>query len=209
MWSVFDVWGLSCKAEQPLWTPLVCLSHRSVDFDDSPTGSDPSSRPLLGETTGDVAPETTDCGSGQPGAAAEGFGEEIPLQEINCTADETMSKFHEHHRRLLPNCKNAIHVLDGPNRRYFVGIIDIFTVYGWKKRLENMWKSLRYPGRAFSTVRPAKYSHRFCQWVQEHTEWTHASLIHITLAVWPPVSTGLGGVHLLTYNMNIFNEAFY
>uniref|UniRef100_A0A671TIW5 Phosphatidylinositol-4-phosphate 5-kinase like 1 n=1 Tax=Sparus aurata TaxID=8175 RepID=A0A671TIW5_SPAAU len=89
---------------------------------------------------------------------------------IETETDSELQKFHEHHRRLLPNCKNAIHVIDGPERRYFVGIIDIFTVYGWKQRWENLWKSLRYPGRAFSTVNPVKYSNRFCQWIQNHTQ---------------------------------------
>ncbi|XP_074493274.1 phosphatidylinositol 4-phosphate 5-kinase-like protein 1 [Sebastes fasciatus] len=154
---------------------LVVRTTMSVDLQDSPTTSDPSTMPLLKETTGEVAPDTTECGSGQPPAAAEFDGEGIPLQEIKCPAKETRSdselqEFHEHHRRLLPNVKNAVHVVDGPDRRYFVGIIDIFTVYGWKKRLENLWKRLRFPGRAFSTVSPDKYSHRFCKWIQDHSE---------------------------------------
>nr|XP_046241647.1 phosphatidylinositol 4-phosphate 5-kinase-like protein 1 isoform X2 [Scatophagus argus] len=136
---------------------LVIRTTMSVDFDDSPAGSDPPTVPLLEETT------TEDSRDG------------IPLQEVNRPVKETgtdseLQEFHEHHCRLLPNCKNAIHVIDGPDSRYFVGIIDIFTVYGWKKRLENLWKSLRYPGRAFSTVRPTKYSPRFCQWIQDHTQ---------------------------------------
>ncbi|XP_040897805.1 phosphatidylinositol 4-phosphate 5-kinase-like protein 1 [Toxotes jaculatrix] len=150
---------------------LVIRATKSLDLDVSPTGSDPPTIPLLEDTMG---PDTTDCGSGQPQAAAGGTSEEIPLQEINCPAKETstelLQEFHKHHHRLLPNCKNAIHVIDGPDRRYFVGIIDIFTVYNWKKRLENLWKHLRYPGRAFSTIRPAKYSHRFSQWIQDHTQ---------------------------------------
>uniref|UniRef100_A0A3B4TSI8 Phosphatidylinositol-4-phosphate 5-kinase like 1 n=1 Tax=Seriola dumerili TaxID=41447 RepID=A0A3B4TSI8_SERDU len=84
--------------------------------------------------------------------------------------DSVLQEFHEHHHRLLPNCKNAIHVIDGPDHRYFVGIIDIFTVYNWKKKLENLWKSVHFPGRAFSTVRPNKYSRRFSQWIQDHTQ---------------------------------------
>ncbi|XP_070690326.1 phosphatidylinositol 4-phosphate 5-kinase-like protein 1 [Pempheris klunzingeri] len=148
---------------------LVLRTTKSVDFDDSPTRSDPPTTALLQETSGVVVPDATNCGSGQP--QAEG----IPLQEINHRAKETTTdsevrEFHEHHRRLMPNCKNAVHALDGPDRRYFVGIIDIFTVYSWKKKLENLWKSLRYPGRAFSTVSPARYSHRFCQWTQGHTQ---------------------------------------
>ena len=152
-----------------------CLSYRSVDLDGSPGGSDPPTVPLLEESLDEMAPHIPDCGSGQPQAAAEGTGEVIALQEMHCPEKETrnhsiLQEFHEHHHRLLPNCKNAIHVIDGPDRRYFVGIIDIFTVYNWKKRLENLWKSLRYPGRGFSTVGPTKYSRRFCQWIQDHTQ---------------------------------------
>lgn len=139
---------------------------------DSPTGSDPTSTPLLEVSPGQVVLETTDCGSEQ--GAAEATDEGIPLQEINSLPKETntdseLQEFAKHHRRLLPNCKNSIHAIDGPDRRYFVGIIDIFTVYGLKKRLENMWKNIRFPGRAFSTVSPRKYSRRFCQWIQERT----------------------------------------
>ncbi|KAK5931809.1 hypothetical protein CgunFtcFv8_003574 [Champsocephalus gunnari] len=139
---------------------LVVRTTKSLDLEDSPTGSEPPTVPLLKETLGEE-------GSVQPQAAA---GEGIPLQEKETRSDSELQEFHEHHRRLLPNCKNSNHVIDGPEQRYFVGIIDIFTVYGWKKRLENMWKSLRYPGRAFSTVSPAKYSRRFCQWIQDHSQ---------------------------------------
>ncbi|XP_068461058.1 phosphatidylinositol 4-phosphate 5-kinase-like protein 1 [Clinocottus analis] len=153
---------------------LVLRTTKSVDLVDSPTESDPTTIPLLKETPGEVSSDTPDCGIGRPRAAAEGPDEGIPLPEINCPAkatrtDAEMQEFVEHHRRLLPNCKNAIHVIDGPDRRHFVGIIDIFTVYGWKKKMENLWKSLRYPGKDFSTVSPTKYSHRFCKWIQEHS----------------------------------------
>ncbi|XP_030269540.1 phosphatidylinositol 4-phosphate 5-kinase-like protein 1 isoform X2 [Sparus aurata] len=165
-------------AHQPLHQDEIDGKHSMANLvmrTTNPTEPDSPSVPLLEETTAEVAPDTTDFGSGEPQAAAESFGEGIPLQEINSLAIETetdseLQKFHEHHRRLLPNCKNAIHVIDGPERRYFVGIIDIFTVYGWKQRWENLWKSLRYPGRAFSTVNPVKYSNRFCQWIQNHTQ---------------------------------------
>ncbi|XP_040914614.1 phosphatidylinositol 4-phosphate 5-kinase-like protein 1 isoform X2 [Toxotes jaculatrix] len=73
-------------------------------------------------------------------------------------------------RRLLPNLKNPLHIIDGPEQRYFIGIIDIFTVYGFKKRLEHLWKRLRHPGRSFSTVSPQTYCLRLCQWVQDHTK---------------------------------------
>lgn len=77
--------------------------------------------------------------------------------------------FQAQNRRLLPNFRNPLHVIDGPEHRYFVGIIDIFTVYSFKKRLEHWWKRLRHPGQAFSTVSPPAYCHRLCQWVQDHT----------------------------------------
>ncbi|XP_074547030.1 phosphatidylinositol 4-phosphate 5-kinase-like protein 1 [Halichoeres trimaculatus] len=78
--------------------------------------------------------------------------------------------FRAQNRRLLPNLKNPLHVIDGPEQRYFIGIIDIFTVYSFKKRLEHFWKRLRHPGRSFSTVSPQTYCHRLCHWVQDHTK---------------------------------------
>ncbi|XP_058380122.1 phosphatidylinositol 4-phosphate 5-kinase-like protein 1 isoform X1 [Diceros bicornis minor] len=73
-------------------------------------------------------------------------------------------------RRLLPDAPNALHILDGPEQRYFLGLVDLVTVYGLRKRLEHLWKTLRYPGRTFSTVSPACYARRLCQWVEAHTE---------------------------------------
>ncbi|XP_028740556.1 phosphatidylinositol 4-phosphate 5-kinase-like protein 1 [Peromyscus leucopus] len=73
-------------------------------------------------------------------------------------------------RRLLPDVPNALHVLDGPDQRYFLGLVDLTTVYGLRKRLEHLWKMMRYPGQSFSTVSPALYARRLCQWVETHTE---------------------------------------
>ncbi|XP_036605758.1 phosphatidylinositol 4-phosphate 5-kinase-like protein 1 [Trichosurus vulpecula] len=74
-----------------------------------------------------------------------------------------------HNCRLLPDVPNALHILDGPEHRYFIGIIDFFTVYSPRKRLEFLWKSLLHPGRSFSTVNPALYASRLCRWVVDHT----------------------------------------
>uniref|UniRef100_A0A673B0D2 Phosphatidylinositol-4-phosphate 5-kinase-like 1 n=1 Tax=Sphaeramia orbicularis TaxID=375764 RepID=A0A673B0D2_9TELE len=87
-----------------------------------------------------------------------------------CSDTAELSDFRVQNRRLLPNLKNPLHVIDGPEQRYFIGIIDIFTVYGFKKRLEHLWKRLRHPGRTFSTVSPQTYCLRLCQWVQDHTK---------------------------------------
>nr|XP_023484742.1 phosphatidylinositol 4-phosphate 5-kinase-like protein 1 isoform X2 [Equus caballus] len=73
-------------------------------------------------------------------------------------------------RRLLPDAPNALHIVDGPEQRYFLGLVDLVTVYGLRKRLEHLWKTLRYPGRTFSTVSPACYARRLCQWAEAHTE---------------------------------------
>ncbi|XP_068167502.1 phosphatidylinositol 4-phosphate 5-kinase-like protein 1 [Antennarius striatus] len=145
---------------------VVIRTTMSVDFEDSPTESDPTTNPLLDKATGEVSAAT---GSSWPNTAGDS-DEGISPQDKENRTDIELKEFHHHHCRLLPNCKNAVHVLDGPERRYFLGIIDIFTVYGWKKRIENLWKTLRYPGRAFSTVSPNKYSHRFCQWIEDHTQ---------------------------------------
>ncbi|XP_053417340.1 phosphatidylinositol 4-phosphate 5-kinase-like protein 1 [Nycticebus coucang] len=73
-------------------------------------------------------------------------------------------------RRLLLDVPNALHILDGPEQRYFLGLVDLVTVYGLRKRLEHLWKTLRYPGRTFSTVSPARYARRLCQWAEAHTQ---------------------------------------
>ncbi|XP_017163439.1 phosphatidylinositol 4-phosphate 5-kinase-like protein 1 isoform X2 [Poecilia reticulata] len=78
--------------------------------------------------------------------------------------------FRAQNRRLLPNLKNPLHVIDGPQQRYFIGIIDVFTAYGLKKRLEHLWKRLRHHGRSFSTVSPQEYGGRLRRWVESHSE---------------------------------------
>ncbi|XP_035591634.1 phosphatidylinositol 4-phosphate 5-kinase-like protein 1 isoform X3 [Oncorhynchus keta] len=152
---------------------LTMRTVKSMD-QDSPAEEDPPTIPLLEGYSARLASDTIDSGSDHIQNTGEHSGHGIPLQEINlhsvnCTEAELL-EFQAHHRRLLPNLKNSVHVIDGPKLRYFVGIVDFFTVYGVKKRQENLWKSLRFPGRAFSTVSPATYSQRFCQWVKDHTK---------------------------------------
>lgn len=72
--------------------------------------------------------------------------------------------------RVLPDLPNALHILDGPDQRYFLGLVDLTTVYGFRKRLEHLWKRVCYPGQSISTVSPAHYARRLCRWAEAHSE---------------------------------------
>lgn len=72
-------------------------------------------------------------------------------------------------RRLLPNCKNSLHIIDGPQYRYFVGIIDFLTVYGFYQKLDSLRKNIKYSCGDHSTVPPVPYAKRFQQFIQERT----------------------------------------
>lgn len=114
---------------------------------------------------------TTEMHSGNGGTDNTSLeGEKIEQSSRVGTESADLQEFQAQNRRLLPNFKNPLHVIDGPEERYFIGIIDIFTVYGFKKRLEHLWKRLRHPRQTFSTVSPPAYCHRLCQWVQDHTK---------------------------------------
>lgn len=76
--------------------------------------------------------------------------------------------FTTQHRRVLPASKNPLHTIDGPDYRYHIGIIDLFTVYTFRKKVESLWKRIRYRGQQFSTVEPSYYAQRLCQWVESH-----------------------------------------
>uniref|UniRef100_A0A8C6TLI8 Phosphatidylinositol-4-phosphate 5-kinase-like 1 n=1 Tax=Neogobius melanostomus TaxID=47308 RepID=A0A8C6TLI8_9GOBI len=96
------------------------------------------------------------------------FASVIMRTKRSVDADDLL-EYQAQNRRLLSNLKNPLHVIDGPEQRYFIGIIDIFTVYGFRKRLEHLWKRLRHPGKSCSTVSPNMYCVRLQQWVQDHT----------------------------------------
>lgn len=120
---------------------------------------------LLSETDGGCL-EPARAGDGPSGATLQ----TCPEHEGAGSDAAELPDFMAQNRRLLPNLKNPLHVIDGPDHRYFIGIIDIFTVYSFKKRLEHLWKRLRHPGRTFSTVSPQTYCLRLCQWVKDHTK---------------------------------------
>ncbi|XP_042710113.1 phosphatidylinositol 4-phosphate 5-kinase-like protein 1 isoform X3 [Chrysemys picta bellii] len=94
--------------------------------------------------------------------------EDVSLQSSS-KSDSDLARILAQNRRLLPRCKSPLHLLDGPEFRYFMGIIDLFTVYSFRKRLEHLWKCIRYRDQTFSTVSPSDYARRLCQWVESHT----------------------------------------
>ena len=145
-----------------------------MDQGDSPIETDPFTVPLPEKDSGQKIARTADGASEHEDTTEHQCINRVPLEEINLhsttsSPESELQEFHAHHRRLLPDFKNSVHVIDGPEIRYFVGIVDIFTEYSWKKKMENIWKRIRYPGRAFSTVSPSAYCQRFCQWVQNQT----------------------------------------
>jgi 1-phosphatidylinositol-4-phosphate 5-kinase len=64
---------------------------------------------------------------------------------------EDISIFTKYHGGVLSKDQKSI---------YYFGIIDIFTNYGWKKVLENSWKSLFNDMLDISAVNPILYRER-------------------------------------------------
>ena len=52
--------------------------------------------------------------------------------------------------------------------RYYFGIIDIFTTYGWRQRLAQFVKSLRYCGGDHSSLQSDLYASRFVNFIENH-----------------------------------------
>ncbi|NWZ20043.1 PI5L1 protein, partial [Asarcornis scutulata] len=73
-------------------------------------------------------------------------------------------------QRPLPGGSDPLHCIDGPQRRYSVGLVDLFSTYTFRRRLEHLWKRIRYRDGSFSTVPPAAYARRLCRWVEAHSE---------------------------------------
>ncbi|ESO88635.1 hypothetical protein LOTGIDRAFT_125751 [Lottia gigantea] len=73
-------------------------------------------------------------------------------------------------RRLLPNCKNALHIIDGPEYRYFLGIIDFFTLYEYRQRAGRVIKSIKLCCGDHSTIPPGPYADRFLRFITERVK---------------------------------------
>ena len=73
-------------------------------------------------------------------------------------------------RRLLPMSKNPLHMIDGPTHRYYVGIIDFFTMYEFRQKCGRVLKSIKYCCGDHSTLPPEEYARRFLHFINEHVE---------------------------------------
>ncbi|XP_014903258.1 phosphatidylinositol 4-phosphate 5-kinase-like protein 1 [Poecilia latipinna] len=166
----------------------LLLAHQPLHHDER--NQNLSFASLIVRTKKSVNPGSSPIHAGVPGAVLDDDAGPSPEPDSGLTSprdrdDSTRTSprpagtgadspdipdFRAQNRRLLPNLKNPLHVIDGPEQRYFIGIIDVFTVYGLKKRLEHLWKSLRHHGRSFSTVSPQEYSGRLRGWVRDHSQ---------------------------------------
>ena len=72
-------------------------------------------------------------------------------------------------RRLLLNCKNNLHIIDGQKYRYYIGIIDFFTLYRLRQRAGKIFKDVKTCCGSHSTEPPDVYSKRFCEFIAERT----------------------------------------
>jgi phosphatidylinositol-4-phosphate 5-kinase-like protein 1 len=71
-------------------------------------------------------------------------------------------------RRLLPDVANAVHVLDGPTNRYYLGFVDIFTPYGLRQKMGQFLKTLRFCGTDHSSASPDVYADRIQEFLEDH-----------------------------------------
>eukprot|EP00918_Siedleckia_nematoides_P069578 GHVU01151720.1.p1 GENE.GHVU01151720.1~~GHVU01151720.1.p1 ORF type:complete len:429 (-),score=32.71 GHVU01151720.1:719-1984(-) len=72
-------------------------------------------------------------------------------------------------RRLLPTSRNALHVIDGPDTRYYLGFIDFLTLYECRQKVVRLYKNVKFCCGDHSTVPPLEYSQRLERFIQEHT----------------------------------------
>ena len=72
-------------------------------------------------------------------------------------------------RRLLPDTKNPLHIIDGPEYRYYLGIIDFLTLYECRQRMGRVIKSVKFCCGDHSTIPPVPYGQRFLDFIEEHT----------------------------------------
>ncbi|XP_053381054.1 phosphatidylinositol 4-phosphate 5-kinase-like protein 1 isoform X2 [Mercenaria mercenaria] len=72
-----------------------------------------------------------------------------------------------HNRRLLVNSENSLHIVDGTDLRYYIGVIDFFTQFGCRQRIAKFFKDIKTCCGNHSTEPPQVYAERFYQFISE------------------------------------------
>lgn len=59
--------------------------------------------------------------------------------------------------------------LDAPRNIYFMGLVDVLTQYGLRKRTAQVAKNVKHGSQAdaCSTVHPEQYARRFCDFISK------------------------------------------
>jgi len=81
--------------------------------------------------------------------------EELPKERKNCIFYQDDGGFQS-----TDNNNNPL------NDLYFLGVIDIFTNYNFKKKIEHFFKSLRNDKAGISAIHPKKYAKRFVNFIK-------------------------------------------
>ena len=68
-------------------------------------------------------------------------------------------------RRLLPDTPNPLHIVDGPEFRYFLGVVDFLTRWTLRQKMARLWKVVKYGCGEHSTMPPPYYSQRFLTFI--------------------------------------------
>lgn len=72
-------------------------------------------------------------------------------------------------RRLLLNCQNPLHVINGVEYRYYLGIVDFFTRFECRQQMARIMKTVKFLSSNHSTVPPNDYAERFLKFITERT----------------------------------------
>ena len=74
-------------------------------------------------------------------------------------------------RRLLLNCENNLHIIDGEKFRYYVGVIDFFTQFQCRQCIGKFLKDIKTCCGNHSTEHPDLYAERFYEFISERVIW--------------------------------------
>lgn len=75
-------------------------------------------------------------------------------------------KFLVESRKFVLPSPNRLHIIDGKEYRYFLGIVDFLSQYDWYQKLTACWKTVYYQCGDHSTKEPILYRHRFMSFLE-------------------------------------------